>query len=77
MHHQVQIMAAAEEIIGRLVGIGEVEVVGPDRFFARTLGPLIFAAEHMDMGRHMVHMAGVRAHLAEEVGRAHGALRHR
>ena len=72
----MQVVAAAEQVIGGLIRIGEIEVVGAIGLFAGEPGLLVFAAQHVDVARHMVHVAGVGAHRAEQVRRAHAALRH-
>ena len=72
----MQVVAAAEQVIGGLIRISEIEVVGAIRLFAGKPGLLVVAAQHVDVARHMVHVAGIGAHPAEPVRRAHAALRH-
>ncbi len=72
----MQIVAAAKQIIGGLIRIGEIEVVGAYSLFAGKLCLLVVAAQHIDMPRHMIHMPGIGAHFTKHIRRAHAAFRH-
>ena len=67
IHEQMEIVAAGGGVEVLVAGIVEIFIVRHDRSFALRDGLRIVAAEHVDMRRHVLEMAGVRRVAAQHV----------
>ena len=77
IHEQMEVVAPGRGVEVPVPGIGEIFVVRADRAFALRHGLRIVAAQHIDMRRHVLQVAGVGGKPAQHVGRLQGALRKR